>query len=71
MLRVGPDQAEHRRPEQKPADELAHHRRLPEALRGLAHQPADQKQKPELGDEDGFRTDRSGALGCEAPSLGR
>ncbi len=65
MLRGGPDQAEHRRSEQKAADELSHHRRLAQPLRGLAHQPADQKQEPELGDEDRFRTDRSGALGCE------
>jgi hypothetical protein len=65
VLRGRPDQAEHRRPEQKSADELSHHRRLAQPLRGLAHQAADQKQEPELGDEDRFRTDRGGALGRE------
>ena len=65
VLRVGPEPAEHRRPEQNAGDQLAHHRRLAEPLHRLAQQAADQQQEHELGDEDRFRTDRSCALGGE------
>jgi hypothetical protein len=68
VLRGGPDQAEHRRSEQKPADELPHHRRLTQPLRRLTHQAADHKQEPELGDEDRFRIGRSGVICCERRS---
>ena len=49
MLRGRPDETEHRQFEQKPADELSHHRRLTQPLRRLAHQPADHQQQHELG----------------------
>ncbi len=46
--RLGPDHAEHRRPEQQAADKLTHDRRLADPLRRLAHQPADEEQDPDL-----------------------
>ena len=52
---VGPEQAEHRRPEQEAGEQLAHHGRLADALHGLAEQPPRHHQHHQLGDEDRLR----------------
>ena len=56
MLKVGPDQTEHGRPEQKPAEELSHDRRLAELLHEFAEAAADQQQNAQLGEKDRFGT---------------
>ena len=58
MLKVGPDQTEHRRPEQKPREELAHDRRLAELLHEFAETAADKKQNAQFGKKDRFGTAR-------------
>ena len=51
---VGPEQTEHRRPEQNAAEELSHDRRLAELLHDFAKAAADQQQDCQLGDKDGL-----------------
>ena len=62
VLRLGPDEAKHRRPEEKAANELAHHWRLANPCRRLTHEPTDQEQQSELGDKDRFGAARRAAI---------
>ncbi len=51
MLRLRPDQAEHRGTQQNAGNELTDHRRLADALHRLAEQAADEEQENDLGEE--------------------
>jgi len=64
MLRRRPEQAEQRRPQHHSGYELAHHRRLTDALRGLAQQPADQEQQADFGNKQRFGSARRCTIGC-------
>ena len=59
VLRLRPERAEHRRPEQEAGEQLAHDRGLTDPLHGLAHEPPDKKQDNDLGEEDHLRGARS------------
>jgi hypothetical protein len=48
-LQTGPESAKYRRPQQDPGDQLAHYRRLTEALHKFAQQPTADEQRNYLG----------------------
>ena len=65
VLQGGPERPQHRRAEQDAAQELAHHRGLPQPGHDLADQPAGEDQQDDLEEEDGFRGEMSRRLGGE------
>ena len=56
MLQLRPDQPEHGRAEQQPAEELSHHRRLAYSLHQFAETAADQQQDAKLGEKYRLRS---------------
>ena len=65
VLQVRPQRAQHRGPEQDAGEQLAHDRRLPDALHGLAQQAPDEHQRDQLHEENDFRRAALAALGGE------
>jgi hypothetical protein len=54
MLKLGPDQTQQRRSEQKPREELPHDRRLAELLHEFTKTAADKKENAQFGDKERF-----------------
>ena len=65
VLRLRPKGAEHRWAENNSGKKLAHDRRLPDPLHGLAKQPPEKDKNDDLDQENDFRRPRRGRFRAE------